>query len=42
MTLKKTLVEIGVSVPFGLGPNGPKRGVVVQLQFENVLGQKTL
>jgi Putative MetA-pathway of phenol degradation len=42
MTPKKTLIEIGVSVPFGLGPNGPKHGVVVQFQFENVFGQKTM
>ena len=40
MTPRKTLIEIGVAVPFGLGPNGPKHGVVVQFQFENVFGQK--
>jgi hypothetical protein len=38
LTARKTLVEIGVSVPVGLGPNGPKRGVVVQFQFERVFG----
>ena len=39
ITPLKTLVEIGVSVPIGLGPNGPKRGVVIQFQFERVFGQ---
>jgi hypothetical protein len=39
LTSRKTLVEIGVSVPIGLGPNGPKRGVVIQFQFERVFGQ---
>lgn len=42
MTARKTLIEIGVAVPIGLGPNGLKHGVVVQFQFENVFGQKTM
>jgi hypothetical protein len=38
ITSRKTLVEIGVSVPVGLGPNGPKRGVIIQFQFEKLFG----
>jgi hypothetical protein len=40
ITSKKTLVEIGVSVPIGLGPNGPKRGVMIQFQIEKLFGEK--
>jgi len=40
ITTRKTLIEIGVSVPIGLGPNGPKRGVIIQFQFERVFGQQ--
>lgn len=40
ITSRKTLVEIGVSVPFGLGPNGPKRGVIIQFQFEKLFGEQ--
>lgn len=39
LTARKTLVEIGVSVPIGLGPNGPKRGIIVQFQFERVFAK---
>ncbi len=39
LTARKTLIEIGVSVPIGLGPNGPKKGIVIQFQFERVFGQ---
>lgn len=39
LTRRGTLVEIGVSVPIGLGPNGPKRGVVIQFQFERIFGK---
>ena len=39
-TARKTLTEIGVAAPIGLGANGPKKGFVVQFQFENVFGQK--
>jgi len=38
VTPRKTLVEIGMSVPVGLGPNGSKWGLIVQFQFEQVLG----
>ncbi len=38
ITPKKTLVEIGVSAPIGLGPNGPKRGFIIQFQFERLFG----
>jgi hypothetical protein len=38
ITAKKTLVEIGISVPIGLGPNGPKKGIIIQFQFERVFG----
>lgn len=38
LTSGKTLVEVGVSVPIGLGPNGPKKGIVIQFQFERVFG----
>jgi hypothetical protein len=41
ITAKKTLIEIGVSVPIGLGPNGPKKGVIIQFQFERVFGPQT-
>jgi hypothetical protein len=39
LTARKTLVEIGVAVPIGLGPNGPKKGILVQFQFEKLFGQ---
>ncbi len=35
-TPRKTLIEIGVAVPIGLGPNGPKKGILVQFQFEKL------
>jgi hypothetical protein len=38
ITAKKTLVEIGVSVPIGMGPNGPKKGIIIQFQYERVFG----
>ncbi len=34
LTSRRTLVEIGVAAPIGLGPNGPKHGIVVQFQYE--------
>jgi hypothetical protein len=37
---RKTLVEIGVSFPIGLGPNGPKRGVAIQFQIEKLFGKQ--
>ena len=40
ITARKTLVEIGVSAPIGLGPNGPKRGFIIQFQFERVFGEQ--
>jgi hypothetical protein len=40
ITPKKTLVEIGVSAPIGLGPNGPKRGFIIQFQFEKLFSEK--
>jgi len=38
LTAKKTLVEIGITFPIGLGPNGPKKGIVIQFQFERLFG----
>ena len=38
LTARKTLIEIGVAAPIGLGPNGPKRGIQIQVQFEKVFG----
>ncbi|MBI1749909.1 MAG: hypothetical protein HY234_06900 [Acidobacteria bacterium] len=40
ITSRKTLVEIGVSAPIGLGPNGPKRGLIVQFQYERLFGER--
>jgi len=40
ITPKKTLVEIGITFPIGLGPNGPKKGFVIQFQFERLLGEQ--
>lgn len=40
ITPRKTLVEIGVSAPIGLGPNGPKRGVIIQFQFERLFEEQ--
>jgi hypothetical protein len=40
ITSRKTLVEIGVSMPIGLGPNGPKRGVIIQFQIEKLFGEQ--
>jgi hypothetical protein len=40
ITSRKTLVEIGVSLPLGLGPNGPKRGVIIQFQIEKLFGEQ--
>lgn len=40
ITSRKTLTEIGVSFPIGLGPNGPKRGIIIQFQFERVFGKR--
>ncbi len=34
MTSRKTLIEIGVAAPIGLGPNGPKHGFLIQFQYE--------
>ncbi len=34
LTARKTLIEIGVSAPVGLGPNGPKHGIFIQFQYE--------
>jgi len=34
MTSRKTLIEIGVTAPIGLGPNGPKHGFRIQFQYE--------
>lgn len=39
ITPRKTLIEIGVAAPIGLGPNGPKRGILVQFQFEKLFQQ---
>jgi len=38
LTTRKTLVEIGVSFPIALGPNEPKKGFIIQFQFEKVFG----
>ncbi|MBI3405357.1 MAG: hypothetical protein HY046_07845 [Acidobacteria bacterium] len=38
-TQRKMLTEIGVTFPIGLGPHGPKWGVVVQFQFEILFEQ---
>ncbi|MBI3485029.1 MAG: hypothetical protein HY012_07750 [Acidobacteria bacterium] len=40
ITSRKTLVEVGVSAPIGLGPNGPKRGVIIQFQIEKLFGEQ--
>jgi hypothetical protein len=40
LTARKTLIEIGVAAPIGLGPNGHKRGFQIQVQFEKVFGLK--
>jgi hypothetical protein len=34
LTSRQTLIEIGVAAPVGLGPNGPKRGIFIQFQYE--------
>ncbi len=34
LTSRKTLIEIGVAAPVGLGPNGPKHGIFIQFQYE--------
>lgn len=34
MTPRKTLIEIGVAAPIGLGPNGSKIGFIIQFQYE--------
>ena len=34
LTSRKTLIEIGIAAPIGLGPNGPKHGIIVQFQYE--------
>jgi hypothetical protein len=34
LTSRRTLLEIGVATPVGLGPNGPKRSIAIQLQYE--------
>jgi len=34
LTSRRTLVEIGVAAPVGLGPNGPKHGILIQFQYE--------
>jgi hypothetical protein len=36
LTRGLTLTEIGIAIPIGLGPNGPKWGILVQFQFERV------
>ncbi len=41
LTSRRTLVEIGVATPVGLGPNGPKRGIVIQFQYEVYFTQPT-
>jgi len=41
ITTRKTLVEIGVAVPIGIGPNGPKRGIIIQFQYEIYFTQPT-
>ncbi|GEM_PF-1834820 len=33
-TSRRTLVEIGVAAPIGLGPHGPKHGIIIQFQYE--------
>jgi hypothetical protein len=40
LTAGKTLIEIGISAPIGLGPHGPKRSFILQFQFEKVFGKK--
>ena len=40
LTKALTLTEIGVAVPIGLGPNGPKWGIHFQFQFERVFGRR--
>lgn len=34
LTSRRTLLEIGAAMPIGLGPNGPKRSMVIQFQYE--------
>jgi hypothetical protein len=34
MTSRRTLAEIGVALPLGLGPNGPKHSIIIQFQYE--------
>lgn len=41
LTARETLVEIGVAAPIGLGPNGPKRSIVLQFQFERLFSPPT-
>lgn len=40
ITSRKTLIEIGVSFPIGLGPNGPKKAIIIQFQFERLFGAR--
>ena len=39
ITPRKTLIEIGVAAPIGLGSNGPKKGLLVQFQLEKLFQQ---
>jgi len=41
LTARRTLVEIGVAVPIGVGPSGPKRGIIIQFQYEIYFTQPT-
>jgi hypothetical protein len=41
ITSRKTLVEIGVAAPIGIGPNGPKRSIIIQFQYEIYFTQPT-
>ncbi len=40
LTAGKTLIEIGLATPIGLGPNGPKKAIIVQFQFEKLFGTR--
>lgn len=41
LTSRRTLVEIGVASPIGLGRNGPKLGIIIQFQYEIYFTQPT-
>ncbi len=41
LTARRSLVEIGVATPIGIGPNGPKHGIIIQFQYEIYFTQPT-